>query len=79
MADRLLDAVATGPRWLALPKVAEAVVKALLDGEAIGQYELGTWVLMPNHVHVVLRPHGDLAQVVGRLLKRTGEKFWARD
>jgi REP element-mobilizing transposase RayT len=90
MASRLLDARATGPRWLALPEVAEAIVNVMLDGGASGQYELGAWVLMPNHVHVVLRPQAGLAQAVGRikarsagaanrLLKRTGERFWARD
>jgi REP element-mobilizing transposase RayT len=87
IADRLLDAIATGPRWLRLPKVADAVVEVLLKGAAAGQYELGAWVLMPNHM--VLRPHTDLARVVGRLkgcsakeanqrLNRKGE-FWARD
>lgn len=90
MADRLLDAVATGPRWLKLPKVAEAVVKVLLEGERAGQYDLGAWVLMPNHLHVILRPHARLCAVVAsikarsageanRLLDRRGQSFWARD
>jgi REP element-mobilizing transposase RayT len=88
-ADRLLDAVATGPRWLQSPDVAEAVVKVLLNGKAAGQYDLGAWVLMPNHVHMVLHPYGDLARAVTRIkacsakeanqrLNRKGE-FWARD
>jgi putative DNA methylase len=89
VADRLLDAIATGPRWLRFPEVAEAVAKVLLGGEAAGQYELGAWVLMPNHVHLVLRPDADLAKIVGRIkacsakeanrrLNRQGE-FWARN
>jgi putative transposase len=89
-ADRLLDAAATGPRWLLQPEVAGSVVSILLECEKNGQVELGAWVLMPNHVHVVLRPHVDLPKVISgikawsaldcnRLLGRTGRQFWARD
>jgi REP element-mobilizing transposase RayT len=38
------------------PAVAEAVINIFEKGSQDGRYELGTWVLMPNHVYLVLRP-----------------------
>ena len=49
--DQLLDAVSTGPRWLERRDVADVVAKALWKGVGESRYELGAWVLMPNHVH----------------------------
>jgi REP element-mobilizing transposase RayT len=87
--DRLLDASASGPRWLLDSKIADAIVNILLNGKQAGRYELGAWVLMPNHVHLILRPPSDLpgamswikacsARDANRLLGRT-EQFWARN
>jgi putative transposase len=90
--DRLLDAAPTGPRWLERPDIARIVVNALWKGERESRYELGAWMLMPNHIHVALRPLGDhdLASTVrgikgssaheaNRLLNRIGSPFWAKD
>jgi REP element-mobilizing transposase RayT len=87
--DQLLDARATGPQWLIRPEIARAVVDTLLAGQAKGFYKLGSWVVMPNHVHVLLCPLIDLSRVVSGikitsaksanpLLSRTGP-FWSRD
>lgn len=87
--DRVLDARATGPQWLIRPDIAQVVSGALLAGQSKGFYELGSWVVMPNHVHALLRPLVDLSRVVSgikvasaktanRLLSRTGP-FWSRD
>jgi REP element-mobilizing transposase RayT len=54
--DQLLDAVSTRPSWLERPDVAGVVANALLKGERESKYELGAWVLMPNHVHAALSP-----------------------
>jgi len=87
--DRLLDAAPSGPRWLAEPDVAAIVAKVLREGAAEGRYDLASWVLMPNHVHLLLTP-GDalprqIARIKGRtafeanrILKRSGS-FWAKD
>src|SRR5216683_7037015 len=53
------------------------------------RYELQAWVVMPNHVHAVLRPlpgwtlsrilkswKGYTAREANKLLQRTGEQFW---
>jgi REP element-mobilizing transposase RayT len=74
------------------PDVANVVVAAILQGEREYRYELGAWVLMPNHVHVPLRPSSnyDLASTVkyikghsafhaNKLLKLTSSRFWAKD
>jgi putative transposase len=77
-----------GQLWLSDTRVARQVAEAILAGESQqGFYELQAWVVMPNHVHVLILPHGELAQITqwlkGRtareanlLLGRTGEQFW---
>lgn len=87
--DRLLDAAPSGPQWLADPKVASVVVKVLRGGAAEGRYDLGSWVLMPNHVHLLLEPGATLPRQIAwikgrtafeanRVMKRSGS-FWAKD
>jgi REP element-mobilizing transposase RayT len=79
---------ASGPRWLAKAELARIVQDALLYGEASKKwYTLHAWVVMPNHVHVVMTPHGDFSEImrwlkwttarrVNALLGRTGTPFW---
>ena len=69
--DRLLDAAPSGPRWLAEPEVAAVVVKVLREGAAEGRYDLGSWVLMPNHVHVWLKPGDTLPREIAWIKGRT--------
>jgi putative transposase len=81
--DSYLD-LGKGECLLANAPVAEIVAKALkfFDGD---RYSLGEWVIMPNHVHVIVRPLGNVslsevlqswkgftAREINRLLKRTG-------
>jgi putative transposase len=85
--DRLLDQ-APGPRWLNNPQVAEAVADTLFVAESQWQlYDLFAWVIMSNHVHVLLRPHKPLrevtraiksnsARLANRILNRAGLPFW---
>src|SRR5215472_12623005 len=55
--DAQLDNAESGPRWLAQPAVARIVARALHYGDAARNwYRLHAWVLMPNHVHVVITP-----------------------
>jgi hypothetical protein len=62
--DRVLDARATGPQRLILPDIARAVADVLFAGQQRGFYELGSWVIMPNHVHLIIYPLVDLSRVV---------------
>ena len=61
MGDRQLDCARDGPQWLEDPNIAASFVEALLYGERVRRsYDLFAWVVMPNHVHVVLKPHAKL-------------------
>jgi putative transposase len=88
--DRLLDARATGPVWLADPRIAQSVVEVLHRGRTAGLFELGSWVLMPNHMHLLFQPleslghciahiKGVSAREANRLLNRTASPFRAKD
>ncbi len=91
LQDYELDRTTHGPRWLENPEIAAVFVEALHYGEEIrGAYDLYAWVVMPNHVHLVLKPKATLHQVVrwlkaatanraNRLLVRIGKPFWQRE
>jgi REP element-mobilizing transposase RayT len=86
--DREGDKAAFGPVWLQDGRVARVVADALLYGENGRQfYRLRAWVIMPNHVHVLLQPKtsmpvitrwlkGSTARHANLILGRTGEAFW---
>lgn len=88
LADRELDVQATGPRWLSDSRIAEGVSQTTLAGERERHfYELHAWVVMPNHVHVLLTPFrplpvitrwlkGATARWANQMLGRTGQSFW---
>jgi REP element-mobilizing transposase RayT len=84
-------APADGPRWLGQPRVAAIVAQALVHGETVRRsYDLFAWVVMPNHVHVVITPIQPLSEIMrwlktatanraNELLSRTGTAFWQRE
>ena len=85
--DAELDKGATGPLWLRDPRIASVVEHALYGGEELKQYELDTYSVMPNHVHVLLWPciameritngiKGVSARDANLVLGRTGHHFW---
>src|SRR3984885_1846372 len=70
--------------------IATLVIESLLRGQTLGQYQLGPFVIMANHVHVLLLPSispslllkslkGVTAREANRLLHRMGEQFWQRE
>ena len=88
--ERYLDRGA-GECHLRRPEIADLVANALrhFDGE---HYLLDEWVVMPNHVHVVLwpMPNYTLSEILksrkqftarqaNLVLGRTGETFWQRE
>jgi len=79
--DRELDRAACGPSWLKDPRVAECVAAALRFGQQqLGFYDLAAYVVMPNHVHALLRPHVSLARITGTvkgLPRGVPTKSWA--
>ena len=85
--DRYLDSAGSGPTYLAQDPIARIVAASLRRGELLGQYELGPYAIMANHVHVLLLPKvspsrllqslkGATARQANLLLGRTGETFW---
>src|SRR5690242_2981279 len=84
--DRLLDNARTGARYLAMEPVARIVMDKLFAADA----DLDSFVIMPNHVHVLWRPSisvatlmrgvkGASAMEANRILARTGQKFWQEE
>jgi putative transposase len=85
--DRYLDTTVEGPMYLVLEPIAGIVVASLERGQELGHHDLGAWVLMTNHVHVLLLPKvppphlfralkGVTAREANRILGRSGETFW---
>jgi REP element-mobilizing transposase RayT len=73
--------------YLKNEKVAQIVVACLRRGVELCHYDLGAWVLMANHVHVLLWPKigvsrllcslkGVTAREANKILARTGSPFW---
>jgi putative DNA methylase len=85
--DAELDKGAAGPLWLPNPKIAGYAEETLLRGEGLGHYHLDSYVVMPNHVHVLLWPRQPLARITGSIkgvsarnanaaLGHVGRHFW---
>jgi REP element-mobilizing transposase RayT len=89
--DRILDSAATGPKYLSMPEIAAKVVSAVQDGERrFHRYQLHSFVVMPNHVHVLVTPHvfatqwlgplkGFTAYEANRMLGLRGKPFWQHE
>jgi REP element-mobilizing transposase RayT len=85
--ERYLDR-GCGECWLRQPEIAELVANALRFF-AEQRYQLNAWVVMPNHIHVVMWPLPNYtlsnilqswkrftAREANKLLQRTGQTFW---
>jgi REP element-mobilizing transposase RayT len=87
--DKLLDAAAHGPSWLADSAIAEEVYRTIERGAGspLFQYVLHEYVVMPNHVHLLISPKSDVSRIMQGIkgasarfanlqLGRTGKSFW---
>ncbi len=88
--DRYLDRSQHGPQFLHQEALVKLVTAALLSVAHLGHYRLGPFVVMANHLHVLLFPlvppsrllkslKGFTARQANRLLGRTGEPFWQKE
>jgi REP element-mobilizing transposase RayT len=88
--DRCLDSARYGPSYLSQGDVAGIVLNALSRGRELGHFDLGPYVLMPNHVHVLLLPKvsppqllrsvkGVSAREANGVLGLSGNAFWQRE
>jgi putative transposase len=88
LMDRQLDRAGIGRVWLRDARIARSVVEALRFAQDEQKYcELRSYVVMRNHVHVLLEPNVPLARITksikgytareaNKLLQRTGTPFW---
>ena len=86
--DRLLEEVNTGPFHLRQPAIADMVVEAIhYRVDQLGHYDLHAFIVMPNHVHILIRPlvplailtkslKSFIARRANAILGRTGAPFW---
>jgi putative transposase len=86
--DRILDTASTGPRFLNMAEIAGEVTDAIhYHAQDLKHYQLHAFVVMPNHVHLLMTPLFDVAKVMqslkrftarecNRILGRTGQPFW---
>jgi putative transposase len=87
VADQMLDSSSTGPQWLGDPTIASYVVDTLIRGAELGHYQLLAYVVMSNHVHILIQPLVALSRITNgikgvsahdanAILGRTGKPFW---
>ena len=86
--DRELAQAVTGPSWLKDERVAQCVIETLQFGQGkLRLYVLHAWVLMANHIHILIEPNTALPKITksiktfsakraNEILGRTGEPFW---
>jgi REP element-mobilizing transposase RayT len=86
--DRYLDTAQGGPLYLKQEPIARLVVNSIHYGyQQLKYYDLHAYVVMANHVHLLVLPRaapsrflqtlkGYTAREANRLLGRTGQPFW---
>jgi REP element-mobilizing transposase RayT len=86
--DRVLDAAQRGPLYLKQPEIARVVAEAILNSR--GDWEPEAFVVMPNHVHLLVAPRietremmrrikGASARYANQLLGLSGQAFWQHE
>jgi REP element-mobilizing transposase RayT len=84
--DRILDNAWAGPFYLRMPEIAGMVVEAIRYRD-LRHYQLHSFVVMPNHVHLLVTPVMEVCKVMqslkrftaregNRILGLTGRPFW---
>jgi REP element-mobilizing transposase RayT len=89
--DRFLDKAETGPLWLKDIRIARMVVNAVQFAESqLKLYQLHAFVVMANHVHLLVAPYTALSRITravkgytareaNRTLGKTGQRFWQEE
>jgi type I restriction enzyme R subunit/putative DNA methylase len=76
--------------YLRQPRIAQIVVDSIHKGVELAHFELGAYVVMANHVHLLIWPRiaperlmkslkGSSAREANRVLGRIGEPFWQKE
>jgi putative transposase len=89
--DQALDTLATGPHYLKDSAIAAAVANTFHYGaQTLRLYDLHAWVIMSNHVHILIDPLAPLPRITrsiknfsareaNKILNRTGAPFWQKE
>jgi putative transposase len=88
--DRLLDQARSGPTFLREPAIARLVLASIEYGAGLEHYQMHSFVIMPNHVHLLLTPQVSVSKLLGSLkaatarlanllLQRCGQPFWQEE
>ena len=88
LLDSVLDKCSAGPLWLKDPRIAASIVETIRRGEsALDYFALRAFVVMPNHVHLLITPKisipritngikGSTSHQANAILSRKGQHFW---
>ncbi len=90
LMDRLLDNASTGPLYLRKPETDSMVVDAIRYLATAGRYELHGYVVMGNHVYLLITPLASVSKITqslkrftareaNQILCRTGQPFWQEE
>jgi putative DNA methylase len=86
--DSILHKAISGPFWLRNSAIARSVKEAMHHGaEKLEFYEIHAFVIMPNHIHLLITPKVPISRITNGLkgvtardanviLHRTGQHFW---
>jgi REP element-mobilizing transposase RayT len=86
--DSILDHATSGPLHLRRPEIARLTVDAIRHGqEHMGYYRCHSFVVMANHVHLLITPLVELSKIThalkrftarsaNQILGLTGQPFW---
>jgi putative transposase len=72
--DKLLDQAQSGPLWLKDRRIAECVISQLQALHQKGKFLLSAYVVMANHVHVLLTPKSPLSQITQQIKGATARE-----
>ena len=77
--DRLLDTACTGPLFLRIPEIASMITDAIYHRDQCS-YQLHAFVVMPNHVHLLITPLEPVSKMMQSLKRfisvEDGTGFW---
>jgi REP element-mobilizing transposase RayT len=86
--DSLLDHATSGPLHLRRPEIATVMVDAIRHGQGhMGYYQCHAFVVMANHVHLLITPLVEVSRITqtlkrftsrsaNHILGLTGQPFW---
>jgi REP element-mobilizing transposase RayT len=71
-----------------MPNIARLVIACIQQDQ--NNYSLHAWVVMPNHVHLLITPRANVSEMLRRIkgvtsreankqLNRTGKPFWQHE